>query len=105
MQICRRAYTVKDKDTDIELDIENQYIMSPKDLKTIHFMNKMMDAGVRVFKIEGRARGPEYVRIVTECYKEAVKAYCNGHTTMRKLPTGTSVCAWYSTGDSGMDII
>ncbi|MCD8267410.1 MAG: U32 family peptidase [Parabacteroides sp.] len=78
MQICRRGYTVKDKDSNIELDIENQYIMSPKDLKTIHFMNKMMDAGVRVFKIEGRARGPEYVRIVTECYKEAVKAYCNG---------------------------
>ena len=78
MQICRRAYTVKDRDSDIELDIENQYIMSPKDLKTIHFMNKMMDAGVRVFKIEGRARGPEYVRIVTECYKEAVRAYCDG---------------------------
>lgn len=77
MQICRRAYTVKDRDSDIELDIENQYIMSPKDLKTIHFLNKMMDAGVRVFKIEGRARGPEYVRIVTECYKEAVRAYCN----------------------------
>lgn len=76
MQICRRAYTVKDKDSQIELDIENQYIMSPKDLKTIHFMNKMMDAGVRVFKIEGRARGPEYVRLVTECYKEAVRAYC-----------------------------
>ena len=76
MQICRRAYTVRDKDSQIELDIENQYIMSPKDLKTIHFMNKMMDAGVRVFKIEGRARGPEYVRIVTECYKEAVRAYC-----------------------------
>ena len=54
MQICRRAYTVRDKDSDIELDVENQYIMSPKDLKTIHFMNKMMDAGVRVFKIEGR---------------------------------------------------
>ena len=66
MQICRRAYTVKDKDSNIELDIENQYIMSPKDLKTIHFMNKMMDAG------------PEYVRLVTECYKEAVRAYCNG---------------------------
>ncbi len=81
MQICRRGYTVKDKDSDIELDIENQYIMSPKDLKTIHFMNKMMDAGVRVFKIEGRARGPEYVRIVTECYKEAVKAYCEGTFT------------------------
>ena len=78
MQICRRAYSVIDKDSNIELDIENQYIMSPKDLKTIHFMNKMMDAGVRVFKIEGRARGPEYVRLVTECYKEAVRAYCNG---------------------------
>ncbi|MDR3250362.1 MAG: U32 family peptidase [Tannerella sp.] len=78
MQICRRGYTVKDRESNVELDIENQYIMSPKDLKTIHFMNKMMDAGVRVFKIEGRARGPEYVRIVTECYKEAVKAYCGG---------------------------
>lgn len=85
MQICRRAYTVKDKDSDIELDIENQYIMSPKDLKTIHFMNKMMDAGVRVFKIEGRARGPEYVRIVTECYKEAVRAYCRGEFTEEKI--------------------
>lgn len=77
-QICRRGYTVKDKEGDIELDIDNEYIMSPKDLKTIHFMNKMMDAGVRVFKIEGRARGPEYVRIVTSCYKEAVLAYCDG---------------------------
>lgn len=85
MQICRRAYTVRDKDSDIELDIENQYIMSPKDLKTIHFMNKMMDAGVRVFKIEGRARGPEYVRIVTECYKEAVRAYCRGEFTEEKI--------------------
>ncbi len=77
-QICRRGYTVRDADSDIELDIDNEYIMSPKDLKTIHFMNKMMDAGVRVFKIEGRARGPEYVSIVTSCYKEAVKAYCDG---------------------------
>lgn len=77
-QICRRGYTVKDKESKIELDVDNQYIMSPKDLKTIHFMNKMMDAGVRVFKLEGRARGPEYVRIVTQCYKEAVKAYCDG---------------------------
>ncbi len=85
MQICRRAYTVKDKDSDIELDVENQYIMSPKDLKTIHFMNKMMDAGVRVFKIEGRARGAEYVRIVTECYKEAVVAYCSGEFTEEKI--------------------
>lgn len=78
MQVCRRAYTVKDKESDIELEVDNQYIMSPKDLKTIHFMNKMMDAGVRVFKLEGRARGPEYVRLVTECYKEAIKAYCEG---------------------------
>ncbi len=85
MQICRRGYTVKDRDSDIELDIENQYIMSPKDLKTIHFINKMMDAGVRVFKMEGRARGPEYVRIVTECYKEAVRAYCDGSFTEEKI--------------------
>jgi len=85
MQVCRRGYSVKDKESNIELDIDNQYIMSPKDLKTIHFMNKMMDAGVRVFKIEGRARGPEYVRIVTECYKEAVKAYCNGSYDEEKI--------------------
>lgn len=77
-QICRRGYLVKDTSSDIELEIDNEYIMSPKDLKTIHFLNKMMDAGVRVFKIEGRARGPEYVRVVTSCYKEAVEAYCNG---------------------------
>jgi putative protease len=85
MQVCRRGYTVKDKESDIELDVDNQYIMSPKDLKTIHFMNKMMDAGVRVFKIEGRARGPEYVRIVTECYKEAVRAYCEGTYSEEKI--------------------
>jgi putative protease len=85
MQVCRRGYTVKDKESNIELDIENQYIMSPKDLKTIHFMNKMMDAGVRVFKIEGRARGPEYVRTVTSCYKEAVQAYCNGTFDAEKI--------------------
>ncbi len=84
-QICRRGYIVKDKETDIELEIDNEYIMSPKDLKTIHFMNKMMDAGVRVFKIEGRARGPEYVRTVVECYKEAVKAYCEGTFTNEKI--------------------
>ena len=85
MHICRRAYTVHDKDSQIELDVEYQYIMSPKDLKTIHFMNKMMDAGVRVFKLEGRARGPEYVRLVTECYKEAVKAYCEGTFDEEKI--------------------
>lgn len=84
-QICRRAYVVKDKESDIELEIDNEYIMSPKDLKTIHFMNKMLDAGVRVFKIEGRARGPEYVRRVTECYKEAIIAYTNDDFTEDKI--------------------
>ncbi|MDR0794627.1 MAG: U32 family peptidase [Tannerella sp.] len=78
MQICRRGYVVKDRETEMELAVENQYIMSPKDMKTIHFINKMIDAGVRVFKIEGRARGPEYVRVVTSCYKEAIWAYCKG---------------------------
>jgi putative protease len=78
MQICRRSFIVKDKETDIEMEVDNEYIMSPKDLKTIHFMNRMIDAGVRVFKIEGRARGPEYVRTVTACYKEAIRACCEG---------------------------
>ena len=77
-QICRRSYTVRDRETGDELDIENQYIMSPKDLKTIHFMNKMIDAGVRVFKIEGRARGPEYVRTAVSCYNEAITACLDG---------------------------
>ena len=84
-QICRRGYTVKDKTSDIELEIDNEYIMSPKDLKTIHFMNKMMDAGVRVFKIEGRARGPEYVRIVATCYREAIESYCNNTFNQEKV--------------------
>lgn len=84
-QMCRRGYIVKDKESDMEFEIDNEYIMSPKDLKTIHFMNKMMDAGVRVFKIEGRARGPEYVRTVVECYKEAVKSYCEGTFSEEKI--------------------
>jgi putative protease len=78
VQVCRRGYTVKDKSSDLELDIDNQYIMSPKDLKTIHFLNKMLDAGVRVLKIEGRARGPEYVSTVVGCYREAVEAWQRG---------------------------
>ncbi len=78
VQVCRRGYTVKDKSSDLELDIDNQYIMSPKDLKTIHFLNKMLDAGVRVLKIEGRARGAEYVDTVVRCYREAVEAWYNG---------------------------
>lgn len=85
MQACRRSYIVHDKETDLELEVDNQYIMSPKDLKTIHFMNKMIDAGVRVFKIEGRARGPEYVRTVVECYKEAIRAYLDDSFTGEKI--------------------
>ena len=82
MQICRRGYVVKDKESDLELEVDNQYIMSPKDLKTIHFLNKMLDAGVRVLKIEGRARGAEYVKTVVECYKEAVEMWVNGAWNM-----------------------
>ena len=78
-QICRRGYVVTDRETGDELAIENKYIMSPKDLKTIHFLNKMVDAGVRVFKIEGRARGPEYVRTVVGCYNEALQAIVDGN--------------------------
>lgn len=77
-QICRRSYVVTDRDTGDELSIENKYIMSPKDLKTIHFLNKILDAGVRVLKIEGRARGPEYVRTVASCYNEALNAIIDG---------------------------
>ncbi len=77
-QICRRGYRVTDLETGDELNVENKYIMSPKDLKTIHFLNKMIDAGVTVFKIEGRARGPEYVATAVRCYSEAIDAICNG---------------------------
>ena len=78
MQICRRSYIVKDRETDIELEVDNKYIMSPKDLKTIRFLDKLVDAGVRVFKIEGRARGPEYVKAVVECYGEALESILDG---------------------------
>ncbi len=84
-QICRRGYEVTDLETGDQLAIENKYIMSPKDLKTIHFLNKMMDAGVRVFKIEGRARGAEYVRTVVSCYNEAINAYLEGTFSDEKV--------------------
>lgn len=77
-QICRRSYRLTDNETGEELTVDNKYIMSPKDLKTIHFLNKMVDAGVRVFKIEGRARGPEYVLEAVSCYSEALNAICDG---------------------------
>ena len=84
-QICRRGYIVRDIDSEIELEIDNEYIMSPKDLKTIDFLNIMLDSGVRVFKIEGRARGPEYVKTVVACYKEAVNAYLEDNFTQEKI--------------------
>lgn len=84
VQVCRRSYTVTDNETGNQLEIDNKYIMSPKDLKTIRFIDKMMDAGVRVFKIEGRARGPEYVYTVVSCYKEAIESVLDGTFTEEK---------------------
>ncbi|NCB19155.1 MAG: U32 family peptidase [Bacteroidia bacterium] len=77
-QICRRSYEVKDKETGNTLEIDNEYIMSPKDLSTIAFVDKIIDSGVRVFKIEGRARAPEYVKMVASAYRRAADAVCNG---------------------------
>ena len=84
VQVCRRSYTVTDNETGNQLEIDNKYIMSPKDLKTIRFIDKMIDAGVRVFKIEGRARGPEYVYTVVSCYKEAIESVLDGTFTEEK---------------------
>ena len=84
MQICRRGYIVKDRETGTELEIDNKYIMSPKDLKTVRFIDRMMEAGVRVFKIEGRARGPEYVATVVGCYQEAIQSVLDGTFTEEK---------------------
>ena len=84
-QICRRGYEVTDLETGDKLAVENKYIMSPKDLKTIHFLNKMIDAGVRVFKIEGRARGPEYASLAVRCYSEAIEAVCDGTYSEEKI--------------------
>ena len=77
-QLCRRSYILTDKETGDEIEVDNQYLMSPKDLKTIHFLNKVIDSGVRVLKIEGRARGPEYVKTVVSCYNEAVNSILDG---------------------------
>lgn len=78
MQLCRRSYTVTDNETGCQLEVDNKYIMSPKDLKTLRFIDRMMKSGVRVFKIEGRARGPEYVYNVVKCYKEAIASVLEG---------------------------
>ena len=84
-QICRRSYRLTDNETGEELTVDNKFIMSPKDLKTIHFLDRMVDAGVRVFKIEGRARGPEYVREAVECYSQALEAVCDGTFSDEKV--------------------
>ncbi|MGI6242676.1 MAG: peptidase U32 family protein [Prevotella sp.] len=84
VQICRRSYTVTDNETGNQLEVDNKYIMSPKDLKTVRFIDRMMESGVRVFKIEGRARGPEYVYTVVRCYKEAIQAVLDGTFTEEK---------------------
>jgi len=84
LQPCRRAYQVKDKDEEVEMVVENEFIMSPKDLNTIAFLDKILASGVEVLKIEGRGRSPEYVKTVTEVYKEAVDAVLhNSYTTQR----------------------
>ncbi len=85
LQDCRRSYTVKDKESDTELEIDNEYIMSPKDLKTIHLLDKLLKAGITVLKIEGRGRSPEYVKTVTRCYREAVEAWFNGEFTIENV--------------------
>ncbi|MBR1652698.1 MAG: U32 family peptidase [Alloprevotella sp.] len=85
MQLCRRGYSVTDLETGTQLDIDRKYIMSPKDLKTIGFIDRMMAAGVRVFKIEGRARSAEYVRVVVECYREAIVSVLDGTYSREKV--------------------
>lgn len=85
LQTCRKSYIVTEKETGNQLEIDNEYIMSPKDLCTINFLNKLLDAGVSVLKIEGRARPPEYVKTVCECYHEAVFSYIDGSYGEEKI--------------------
>jgi putative protease len=85
LQTCRRPYEVKDKDGGIELEVDNEYIMSPKDLKTVDFLDRILNSGVRVLKIEGRGRSPEYVKKVTRVYREAADAWLNGNYTDEKI--------------------
>ena len=84
VQICRRGYEVTDLETGTRLEVDNKYIMSPRDLKTIRFIDVMMNAGVRVLKIEGRARGPEYVYTVVKAYDEAIRAVLDGTFTYER---------------------
>ncbi len=99
LQTCRRAYTVTDNETGAELEIDNEYIMSPKDLKTVHFLNKILDAGVSVLKIEGRARSAEYVKTVAQCYSEAVDAYFADDFTDERIESwNTRLAAVFNRG-------
>ena len=81
VQPCRRGYTVQDRDKEITLNIDNEYIMSPKDLCTLPFLDKVLDAGVKILKIEGRGRSPEYTKVTVGVYSEAVKAIQSGEFT------------------------
>jgi len=85
LQLCRRSYLVKDKEEGYELEVDHEYIMSPKDLCTIGFLDKIINAGVKVLKIEGRGRSPEYVKTVTKCYREAVNAVFDGTYTKERI--------------------
>jgi putative protease len=85
LQLCRRAYLVKDEEEGYELEVDHEYIMSPKDLCTIGFIDKILNAGVKVLKIEGRGRSPEYVKTVTKCYREAVNAVFDGTYTKERI--------------------
>ena len=85
LQTCRKSYIVTEKQSGNELEVDHEYIMSPRDLSTIHFLNKILDAGVTVLKIEGRARSPEYVKTTTECYREAVDAWFDGTYSEGKI--------------------
>ncbi len=90
LQLCRRGYIVKDKESDLELEIDNEYIMSPKDLCTIGFLDKIVRAGVRLLKIEGRGRSADYVRTTVECYREAVEAIAQGTYTPERIEQWTN---------------
>lgn len=94
VQICRRGYEVTDLETGMKLNVDNKYIMSPKDLKTIEFLDIMMNAGVRVFKIEGRARGPEYVSTIVKCYDEALRFHVNHQPTAANSQLAERIADW-----------
>ena len=104
LQQCRRKYIVKDKESDLELEIDNEYIMSPKDLKTVAFLDKILDAGVRVLKLEGRGRSPEYVKTVTRVYREAVDAWLPMNIRWKISVGGMKNWPPFITADSGRAI-